>query len=63
MEHRRIRKNERVTQMDEPIKSVEEFHAWPQKLEGRLLVYRGMANTSWKVEARQELFGFGIEVW
>ncbi len=37
--------------MDESIKSVEEFHAWTQKLEGRLLVYRGMANADWEVSA------------
>jgi len=37
--------------LSELIKSVEEFHAWTNQLKGRLLVYRGMADTSWEVSA------------
>ena len=37
--------------MNEPIKNVEEFIVWTKKLEGGLLVYRGMADASWEVSA------------
>ena len=37
--------------MSEPIKSIEEFIAWTKQLEGRLLLYRGLANADWEVES------------
>ena len=37
--------------MNEPIKSIEEFIAWTKQLEGRLLLYRGLANADWEVES------------
>ena len=38
-------------QMGKLVKSIEEFIAWTKKLEGRLLLYRGLANADWKVES------------
>ncbi len=37
--------------MSEPIKSIEEFIAQTKQLEGRLLLYRGLANADWEVES------------
>ena len=37
--------------MNEPIKSLEEFIAWTKKLDGRLLLYRGLADSDWEVES------------
>ena len=37
--------------MSEPIGSVEEFLAWTEGLEGRLLLYRGLADIDWEVES------------
>ena len=37
--------------MSEPIGSVEEFLAWTKGLEGRLLLYRGLADVDWEVES------------
>ena len=37
--------------MNESIKNIEEFIAWTGRLEGGLLVYRGLADTTWEVSA------------
>ena len=37
--------------MSKSIKSIEEFIAWVKKLDGRLLLYRGLANADWEVES------------
>ena len=37
--------------MSRSIKSIEEFIAWVKKLDGRLLLYRGLANADWEVES------------
>lgn len=37
--------------MSEPIKTVEEFIAWTEQLDGRMLLYRGLADTDWRVES------------
>ena len=38
-------------QMGKLVKSIEEFTAWTKKLEGRLLLYRGLADSDWEVES------------
>ena len=43
--HRREKK------MDEPITSVEEFIAWTKRLDGRMLLYRGLPDADWRVES------------
>ena len=37
--------------MSGPIKTMEEFIAWTERVEGRLFVYRGLADAAWEVEA------------
>ena len=37
--------------MNEPIKSIEEFISWTEQLEGRFLLFRGLADASWEVSA------------
>ena len=37
--------------MSEPIRSVEEFVAWTKQLQGRFLLYRGLADAAWEVES------------
>ncbi len=37
--------------MDKLVKNIEEFIAWTKKLDGRLLLYRGLANSDWEVES------------
>ncbi len=37
--------------MSKPIKTVEEFIAWTKRLDGRLLLYRGLADADWRVES------------
>ena len=37
--------------MDKLVKTVEEFIDWTKEVEGRSFVYRGFADTSWKVES------------
>ena len=37
--------------MSEPIKSVQEFIEWTQQLNGKMLLYRGLADAGWKVES------------
>ncbi|MCY4410198.1 MAG: tetratricopeptide repeat protein, partial [Caldilineaceae bacterium] len=37
--------------MAEPIKSVDEFIAWTKGLQGRMILYRGLANEEWEVES------------
>ena len=37
--------------MNETIKTLEEFIAWTEKLDGRMLLYRGLADADWRVES------------
>ena len=37
--------------MGKLIKNIEEFIAWTKKLDGRLLLYRGLADSDWEVES------------
>ena len=37
--------------MDGPLKSVEEFIAWTKGLQGRMILFRGLANADWEVES------------
>ena len=37
--------------MSEPIRSVEAFVAWTKQLQGRFLLYRGLADAAWEVES------------
>ena len=37
--------------MAEPLKTVEEFIAWTKALQGRMILYRGLANEDWEVES------------
>ena len=37
--------------MGKLVKNIEEFIAWTKKLNGRLLLYRGLANEDWEVES------------
>ena len=37
--------------MSEPIQSVEEFISWTKQLQGRFLLYRGLADAAWEVES------------
>ena len=37
--------------MNKLVKNIEEFIAWTKKLDGRLLLYRGLANSDWEVES------------
>ena len=37
--------------MADPIKTVEEFIAWTKELQGRMILYRGLADGDWEVES------------
>lgn len=37
--------------MGKLVKNIEEFIEWTKKLDGRLLLYRGLANSDWEVES------------
>ena len=37
--------------MNKSVKNIDEFIAWTKQLEGRLFVYRGLANISWEVSS------------
>ena len=37
--------------MSKPIETVEQFIAWTEKMDGRMLLYRGLADADWRVES------------